>query len=95
MNKAAPPKFFEFLLDKIFLSTAASQCGIAIIPPIYLALGGVDSGRSTELSPNAMSPDVCRLCLARPDCSGILIARSVAFGSAECDDPRDQTGLWM
>src|SRR5271156_193631 len=49
--------------------------------------------RSTELSPKPACHNARRLFLAAWDRSGIVNIRSVAFGSAECDDPQGQVSL--
>jgi hypothetical protein len=49
--------------------------------------------RSTELSPKPIGHNAIRLFLAASARSAILNLRSVAFGSAECDDPQGQVSL--
>src|SRR3974390_2371212 len=48
---------------------------------------------STQLCPNARANREITLSLATLERSALLIFRSVAFGSAECDDRQGQIGL--
>jgi hypothetical protein len=49
--------------------------------------------QSTQLSPNAICLRRCTLSLETRRRRDILSPRSVAFGSAECDDRQGQIGL--